>query len=552
MARKSRKNTDTTTQQQTLHIYKVAIYARLSAKDNATNNIDTIQHQIDVIEEYISNQNDMVVFKKYIDNGKAGTNFNRPAFEEMMEDMLAKKFDCIIVRDLSRLGRDYIATGHYIESTFPYYNIRFISIKEGKDSANPDDDNTEFVLNLTNIINTLYAKDISTKVWNTLDTKLKNGETLGTIPYGYLRDENTINKLKINYEVSDNIVKIYEMRLAGKSYTDIARELNKLNILSPFLYKANDYNADTSKYKLRLWNIGYVSDILNNIVYTGDKVERKNIKFYAKNIPKTNLDKSEYKIIENSHPAIIDKEVFLKVQEINNICSKTKNKRKKEKVEKSIFNGLVRCKECGLILTKSKIAKGVKFYCRLTNANRGLDICCKEKSVFENELYELIVNEIRVHIALSNNFIQKLEHLKNDTKYLKSQTNFNTQINKIDSQLKSISNQKVNLYTSFFEKQITQETYILKKNESESLYEKLVSDKEVILEEQKKENFFLEQQNQWIDNILKNQSIDVLTAELLNELIETIYITKCNEVEIVWKFQENLKQLTKYLGGVAI
>lgn len=552
MARKSRKNVVISTENQVEHIYKVAIYARLSFKDNNTKNTDTIQHQIDMIEEFISTQNDMVIFKKYIDNGRTGVDFNRPAFQEMMEDMLSKKFDCIIVRDLSRLGRDYISTGHYIENTFPYYNIRFISIKEGKDSANPDNDNTEFVLGLTNILNNLYAKDTSIKVWNTFDTKLKNGESLGTIPYGYLRDENKVNRLRINYEVSENIIKIFEMRLQNMSYTDIARVLNKQGVLSPYKYKVEKgMYLDKTNLTYKLWSAGMISYILKDIIYIGYKIERKQIKYYAENIPITILKKSEYKIISNSHQPIIDEDVFNKVQEMNNKISKKKSRKRYQPIN-SIFKGLVRCKECNKMLAKTKLSKDIKFYCRLTIENRDLDICCTEKIIFEKQLYKLIVKEISNHIALSKDFNQKLENIKTDRKYQQTKKRLDNKINKIEIEIQSISNKKVNLYTSFFENRINQETYLSSKNELEKLYEKLLLDKERTVEEQNKENFFIDKENEWIDNILKNQSIDNLTAELLNNLIDTIYLTADSEIEIVWKFQENYNQLSKYLGGLAI
>lgn len=553
MARKSRKDFIKDENTNVKHVYKVAIYSRLSVKNNnkKDNNDDTIENQINIIKDFIKTQDDMEIYKVFSDNGYTGTNYDRPSFQAMMEDMIAEKFDCIIVKDLSRLGRDYIATGHYIEQTFPFYNIRFISLKEGKDSAKIDDSSAEFMVGVTNITNNLYSKETSVKVFNVFDNKLKAGECMGHCPYGYRRSETEKNRLVIDEEVADNVRRIFKLRLTGMSFAEISRNLNRDKIIPPTLYrnlKAN-INNQSKRQILTTWQPKVVNDIVNNLIYTGDKVERKSMKSYAKGIEERRLKKDEFKIIKKTHKAIIDKKIFNAVQKIN---EKNKNTSVKKNKNVNIFKGILRCKECGATMKQRILVNSVNYYCCYSNINRGLDNCCTSKTIQSSIIEDVILEQIRINIELSIDLNNKLLTWKNNKSKRKNQIEINKNIKSIDAEIQKIDSKKLNLFEQYANDEISEDLFLTTKAEFDNVEEMFLQDKQALLIELDKENLMMNNHNQWIDSVLKYQKVEKLDRMLLDELVEVIYVTREKEIEIIWKFQDNFKQLTDKLGGIIL
>ncbi len=211
--------------------FQVGAYVRLSILNNNTDDENTIENQKNIILNYINNNNDFELVKFYEDNNKTGTNFNREGFESLLEDIKHKRINCIIVKDLSRFGRDYKECSNYIENILPFLNIRFIAINDNFDSANIKN-NDILSMHLKNIVNELYSKDISKKVSSALQSKRKKGQYLCTIPtYGYLKDPKNKGKVIVDEKASEVVKKIFDWRLQNKSYNEILLELEKLNTI---------------------------------------------------------------------------------------------------------------------------------------------------------------------------------------------------------------------------------------------------------------------------------------------------------------------------------
>lgn len=318
MARKSRR---------TEHIelmmkkyYKTAIYVRLSLEDSGkagTDAASVLRNQIEFLIQYLYTKPDLMLAGVYSDNGYSGTHFNRPEWIRLMEDVRNKMIDCIVVKDLSRLGRDYIDTGDYMENVFPILGIRLIAVNDGYDSIQADLWNHSMQFNIKNIINHFYAKDISMKVSSSIGLKQKTGVYQGSHPpYGYLYAENC-HKLVIEEETAIIVQKIFHWILDQYSDTQIAHLLTEMGIRTPnvHFYELGFIHSNQFAHP-RNWNRTTIGRIAQNQVYLGYTVRAKSRKSLYHNEAKHEIPKENWIVVKNTHCAIIEEELFQRVQEI--------------------------------------------------------------------------------------------------------------------------------------------------------------------------------------------------------------------------------------------
>ena len=313
-------------------IYKAGAYIRLSREDgNKFEESNSIKNQRDLINEFIDEQDDISIYGYYSDDGRTGTNFDRPGFQRMMKDMYDKKIDCIIVKDLSRFGRNYIEVGRYIDYIFPSMGIRFISINDNIDNVKNPESLNSVIVPFKNLMNDEYCRDIARKVKKVKEVQRLNGEiTSGSAPYGYLlKDKNYV----IDLEVKDIITMIFEMCIAGESSTKIAYKLNEENIDCPKEHFCKRNNVEHSKKYY--WDSTKISNILKNEVYCGTLVQGKTTTLNNKVRVSVPVPKEDWIRVENHHEPIIDKETKKKAQEC--ILSRTTATKLKRNVFNSIF-----------------------------------------------------------------------------------------------------------------------------------------------------------------------------------------------------------------------
>lgn len=369
--------------------YKVAAYLRLSKEEYSNEKeSNSITNQKIIIGNYLKEHREYKLIDYYIDDGYSGTNFDRPEFQRMLEDIKNKKIDVILIKDLSRLGRNYIETGNFVEVVFPAMGVSVISVDD------------------------MYAKDISKKVRSSLIVKKQNGEFVGKLaPYGYIKDPKDKHKFLIDKNVSHIIRKIFDMILDGKSRREVADFLNDNDILTPSEYLKINTNKDITVMKK--WNSEMVNSILRNENYTGTLFQGKKRKLNYRVDKKINIDKENWIITPNHHEAIISKEKFDKVQDILN---------RQAKVNKDgsigILSGFLKCKCCGGNMIKRTSKERVYYYCSNYYRNK---TCENNESISENKLIE-IINE---KLNLSN--ITRLE-LENKVKCIYIDKNKNVKI----------------------------------------------------------------------------------------------------------------------------
>lgn len=380
-------------------IYRTGIYARLSLEDKEE---DTLENQIYLLESHVEGQADMILTDTYVDNGFSGTNFQRPQFIRLMEDIKSGKINCIVVKDLSRLGRDYIETGNYIENVFPFLNVRFVSVTDGFDTVNGDGAEA-MVVSFKNLVNDVYAKDISRKIISAFRTKQRNGEYIGLVaPYGYLKSKENKNKFVVDEQTAPVVRMIFKWYADGKGLDYITRTLNEMDIDCPRKYRYRIGITISDRYKDSRWGRSAVKTILTNRAYIGDMVQGKVKQELCNNMCRQYVDKEEWIIVENTHEAVIERDLFFHVQELIEKKSREQAERREKSgirghKEENFLKGYLRCGCCGKSFNLSQTMRAGKitrqYYCSGYQTLRSAFCTNKDrinKDMVEQTVYEAV------------------------------------------------------------------------------------------------------------------------------------------------------------------
>ena len=537
-------------------LFKVGMYLRLSQEDKFKKNVESnsIDNQRKIIKDYIDKSDDLVYIEEYADDGFTGTNFDRPSFQRMLEDIKNKKINTIIVKDLSRFGRNYIEVGKFLEDTFPTMRIRFISIIDGIDSYENPDSSSSMLVNFKNLINDEYSRDISRKVKIVYQTKQKKGEYIAaSVPYGYIRDPDDNHHLIIDKEASDVVKLIFNLALSNYTAFNIAEYLNERGIMTTVKYKkekgmkyktgiVNEANIDNFK-----WTADLINSILQNEVYTGTTIQNKKNKVsykIKKNLP---VEKTKWIKVENTHEAIISKEDFDFIQE--KYFSKIIHVR--NNYEYALFAGFLICSDCsrGFAFCHKTRKDGsiYNFYqCGYYKLNKNN---CTSHTISEEKLKNIVIKSINKHIKLVQRTKEKINIIKNnknDSIKIEVLKNRKEEIdNEIDKNMKI----KQSLYTDWKEDIITFDDY---KNYSSSYNTKIEELKEMLntINNEITEYETIPDNNDELNNIFNESNlINELDRNILFRMIEQIIIYEDKKVEISFKYQDIYNDIRKYINS---
>lgn len=295
-------------------IWNAAEYSRLSRDDGDKAESNSITSQKEIIRDYVRQHPEFVIVKEYADDGYSGVNFERPGFKQMMEDIKAKKIDCVICKDLSRFARNYIDAGRYLEKIFPFMGVRFIAINDSYDSCGEKAQSDALIVPFKNLINDAYCRDISVKIRSQLDIKRKMGDFIGAFaPYGYRKDEANRNRLVVDEEAARTVELIFSLRIQGLCNSAIADRLNSMGILSPMEYKQAqglNYSCGFRSNEQAQWSPMLVKRILSNEIYIGTLIQHKSGTPNHKIKKRVEYDRDEWIVIEESHEPIICRSDF--------------------------------------------------------------------------------------------------------------------------------------------------------------------------------------------------------------------------------------------------
>ncbi|MGE5456173.1 MAG: recombinase family protein [Ignavibacteriales bacterium] len=492
----------------------VGIYIRLSDEDK--NKIDikeseSIKNQRDIIKNYIK-QNGLDLVNEYVDDGYSGTNFDRPGFKKMIKDIESGLINCVIVKDLSRLGRDYIQVGYYLEIYFPTNSVRFIAILDNYDTFKLE--NTD-IAPFKSVVNDIYSKDLSKKCRSSLYSKMTRGEFIGARPpYGYKKDTNNKNKLIIDSYASLIVKRIFSEYINGYGVTVIAKRLNSDNIDVPSVYNSSN-PAIISKHNL--WKASTVSIILKNEMYIGNMIQHKYENISYKIHKKRKIDKSNVIIVENTHEPIIDKKTFDFVQ--TKLSSNTRDSNKKHDY---LLSGLLRCKDCGHAICIRVSGNYAYTFCNYNHAYH-YTVCsshCNNYYKLEKSVLECLKNAISNQIINYDKINQEMNMVD---------SNNDKMVNDLKNKLERINCKLKTLYDDRLENIISIEEY--KKYKNNCLEEKKnITDSIDSLINKKKNNLSYDE---LVNSLLKLEKPDKL---IIQTLINKIEISEKKEITIYFNF----------------
>lgn len=492
MARKSRKTaaSDPIVQgaAQEMKTYRTAAYARLSVEDSKNQECDTIENQLSLVRNYIEEKPYLIQTEEYIDNGVSGTRFDRPEFMRMVADMRAGKIDCIVVKDLSRLGRNYLEVGDYLEKIFPFFGIRFIAVTDGYDSIDSSAADDGLIVPLKNLINEAYAKDMSKKVSTAIGIKQRQGKFIGCrAAYGYRKSPEDKNQLIVDRETSPIVVRIFECKAAGMGNGAIARMLNEEGIASPMRYKYEKGLIKNSRYAESLWNDGTIAAMIVNPVYIGDMEQGIQKEAMYMGIKKYKPQKSERIYVAGTHEPIVSRELFNKVQELveerkQKVIAEREKYAHVERKE-NIFIHTVFCGDCGGSLNlhrkARKAAGGVKvcydYVC--PNSESYGEKFCKRKRIKMQDLEEAVGAALRVHINLFLDTKEVLQKLNRTEQAKQVQGSYRRQMAETRSRMERAQSMNSSLYSDYADGLLNERDYLYAKKkyvkEAEEMAQKL-------------------------------------------------------------------------------
>ncbi len=425
--------------------FYAAMYLRLSRDDEDRDGLtksesNSIGSQRELIKSFLREQPDIELYDIYVDDGYTGSNFDRPEFKRMIADIEAGRVNCVIVKDLSRFGRDYIESGRYIQKTFPALGVRFIALADHYDSLSADTGESSIVLPVKNFINDSYCRDISTKVKSQLEVKRKNGECIAAFAvYGYKKSEKDKNRLVIDEYAAENIRRIFAWKIEGLAVSAIAEKLNSLGILSPKEYKKSmglSYNGGFSGTGSCGWGNATIKRILTNEVYLGHMVQGKTEKINYKVKKYTEKPEQEWVKVENTHEPIISADDYAVVQHL----LKTDGRKSPQSGTPSPFMGLLFCGDCGEQMVRRVIRyrNTAKVYYICSTKNRGEG--CSRHSIEENQLKEIVFQSVR---AFANSFLKEKQLFDQAVQY---ETNFDS-VSQYDKEIERLKKEQDKYYS---------------------------------------------------------------------------------------------------------
>jgi len=505
MSRKSRKNNSM--EKLSIPLYRIrraGLYVRLSNLNAGRSDDDSIETQTEYLKQYMSKYPDVIVEDIYADNGFTGRNFDRPQFERLLSDIRAKRIDCVVVKDFSRLGRNFVETGYYIEKLFPFLDIRFIAINDSYDSEDPQSRGS-LAVPVKDMLNEYYSKDISRKVKGTFETKRQNGENIHVVPFGYKKDTMNQSKLVVDEETADFVRMIFEAYADGQSISNIANTLNEHKAILPYWRRKQlGLTRPSEKVKRSHWITTDVAQILENPVYTGDMVYNR--LSYPNGYKKTPIlnPKSEWRVVKDAHPAIISRTLYAhaekKMAEYHSLWKLRKEEQSHRMMQSpNIFKGILFCAHCG---------KGMSVRIKQFGTDRTYQhFCCVDPKC---------KNRVRIAERLLRIWI--MDDVR-EKKYTLEASVPAIDISQLEKQITDCKDGKRVLYEQMLDGKISREEYLEEKerlNQTENELERQI------------------EENTERENVAKVDEL-CFSEELLAQLIIRIEVVSEREIKITYR-----------------
>lgn len=555
MARVSRKNIAVTAVSATeeMKLYKACLYLRLSDEDKRNIEDNSIGNQKKICLEHLKKLPEIEVIASYIDNGASGTNFSRSGFKQMLQDLTKGEINCVVVKDLSRLGRNYLETSEYLEKFFPEAGIRFIAVNNGYDSIRKLNGKQEIVIPFSNIVNDMYAKDVSRKIRSSIEILMKSGEFLppsGSIPYGYLRDEKN-NTYIIDEETAPIVQEIFKMKLQGVSDCEIIRTLNRKQIPSPGKIRYLRGMTKAEKYKDAVWIGSTLRKLLSNEVYLGHRIHGK-VKRDCLGAEKKRRPQDEWEYVYNVHPALISEEDFQKIRQIKEKGREKQaqcNKHQKRSLEeRRLLTGKIYCGDCGTLMGARKgnqrltSKKSPRIFYQCDGYEYSGRTRCFNHYISQKDVLEKIKNALNVQFKLIAESDRVIKSIQDDKKGMLAL--HDKKRKEINDELAKMKMKKERLLIDYNDGTINSEEYKYIRQKYDEEEQKLRRILVLAEKERKNQEKQLRTIEEWVKLMKQFMPQKNIDRKLIEHLIDTIYVYGNKNVEIVFLFKNEVEELT--------
>ena len=520
--------------------WTLGVYRRLSADEMKSDKDESnsVSNQKKLIDYYLSDKKDMVVYKYYADDGYTGTDFNRPGYHEMLDDIYNKRINGIIIKDLSRLGRNYIEVGDFIDEIVPKYKLRFISVNDNVDSFLNPDIMDSLEIPFKNLMNESYSRDASKKMRSSLRATKKSGNYTGKVaPYGYIKDETDCHKFNIDPVASEIVKRIFNLALKGYSKQNIAEELNADHILPPGLYlkKIIKYKYELASDK---WTTRTINSILKNRTYIGELIQGKRTRISHKTHNFVKIAEDDWIVCEHHHPAIIKENIFNQVQDI----MFNRNVRVNSKSEFNKYTGFLKCPECGgnlyRLTRKKKNREIIYYYCGTYLKTKN----CNKHYILEKELDKMVLEIINKYIELVCDIDKKIEDTISSSRIEYDEKIKKIRLIELEKEIEKYEKLINEVISDYQNNLITKEdfdefntSYVFELNnlklEKENLTKSKISTNKL----------------DWLNKVKKIGKISEIDRNIIDEFISNIYVNEDRSVKIVFRFKEEYEDALKYL-----
>lgn len=523
-------------------INRAAIYVRLSKEDGDKIESDSIVNQKELILDYLKDKADIEVCSVRVDDGFSGANFDRPAFKLMLEDIRTGEIDCVIVKDLSRFGRNFVEAGRFLNQEFPLRGVRFIAINDQYDTLEKKSSSDDIVIPFKNLVNDAYCRDISVKIRSQLEVKRKKGDFIGSFAvYGYLKDPDDRHKLVVDDYAADVVRDIFRWKLEGLSQQRIAERLDDDGILSPMEYKRYCGMSYKSGFQINpkaKWTAVAIGRILKNEFYVGTLVQGK------RSAPNHKIKKlfekphSEWVRIENSHEAIVDLEIF---NTVNRLLFKDTRIAPQENAV-YLFGGMLVCGDCHSNMVRNNNCRNGKTYTYyMCGKNRNTKECSSHR-MKDTVLETAVLSCLKQHIDNILNVEQVLKRIDTLPYRKTGMGRANQQLEQKKEEIERYKHFKMKLHESLIDNLLDKNEYLDMKAQYDEQQATAEQDMLRLGKELQTAVYSVSNECGWMDTFRKYQDITALSRAVVVTLIDHIVIYENNRIDIIFQYQFDYEQ----------
>lgn len=530
-----------------VQVWNTCGYVRLSREDGDKEESNSVTGQKDLIRDYMTRHPELRECAMKVDDGFTGSNFDRPAFQEMMAEVKAGKINCIVVKDLSRFGRDHLEAGEYLERIFPFLGVRFIAINDNYDSMNSNSESDELIVPFKNLINEAYCRDTSIKIRSQLEIKRRRGDFIGSFAvFGYRKDPADRHRLLVDEYAAEVVRDIFAWKLDGLSAGDIAARLSAAGIPTPMDYKQSQGMNYSTSFRIKEkseWSAGMILRILKNPVYTG-VLEQGRVTTPSYRVKRlVNKPREEWAVVENCHEAIINYYDFESVQKALALDARTTESGKAV----DLFSGMVNCGECGGAMIKKTVPSGKKKYTYYVCATHKNEKTCFSHGIRDTALTEIVLEFLKKHIRdvidLADLLAMTDTAQLQKAKVQKLRERLDTKEAEIDRYQRLLRS----LYESLADGLIDQSEYQNLKKSYTNRRAQAEEQADAIRVEMEQEINRSDQGLGWIEEFRRYQNIEALDRSIVVRLIERVLIFRDRRVDIVYRWQNEFLWQTELL-----